>query len=45
MSTIGFLMPAEMREIYRNGTEQITCKAVYSNYRRFQVSTEEIIKD
>lgn len=45
MSTICFWMPAEMREIYRNDNEEITCKAVYANYRRFQVITEEVIKN
>jgi hypothetical protein len=42
--TVGFWLPAEMRESYSNGAEQVACKAVYTNYRRFSVSTEEVIK-
>jgi hypothetical protein len=45
--TIGFWMPAEMQENYENyasGRERVTGHAVYSNFRRFQVTTEEIIK-
>ena len=45
MSRIGFWLPAEMREIYRNDNEEITCKAVYVSCRRFQVITEEVIKN
>jgi hypothetical protein len=43
--SLGFWMPLEMREHYQNGNEEITAKATYTNYRRFQVNTEETIKD
>jgi VWFA-related protein len=41
---LGLWVPAEMREIFRDGRSVITDgKATYSNFRRFQVTTEEKI--
>ncbi len=45
---LGTLVPAEMREIYDQPTRPwdvyIECTATYSNFRRFQVTTDETIK-
>jgi hypothetical protein len=43
---LGIWTPAEMRETYWmiNGTERIMGTATYSHFRRFQVTTLEIIK-
>lgn len=43
--TLGFWMPAEMKESYENGTETIKGKATYTNFRRFQVNTDQELKD
>jgi hypothetical protein len=39
-------VPAEMREYYRApaSNDQIRCTATYSNYRKFSVSTDEVIE-
>ncbi len=42
---VGFWMPADMRESYENGADEIKGHAVYRNFRRFQVRTEEVIKN
>ena len=44
---LGIWTPMEMKENYRmiNGTETIVGTATYRNFRRFQVTTLEIIKD
>jgi hypothetical protein len=43
--SVDFWVPAEMTEHYRasSGSEEIRCTATYSNYRKFSVSTDEII--
>lgn len=44
--SLGFWVPAQMTELYRasSGSEEIRCTATYTNYRRFSVSTEEVIE-
>jgi hypothetical protein len=37
--------PREMREFYEQGDTRITCVATYSNFRRFQVSTDSTFRD
>ena len=39
-------VPAQMTEHYRaaTGSEEIRCTATYSNYRKFTVSTEEVVE-
>jgi VWFA-related protein len=41
---LGFPAPVEMVEHYTIGTQRIYGKAIYSNFRRFRVTTEEVIK-
>jgi len=41
--TIGLWVPAEMREVYKRRGGNLTGRASYSNFRRFQVKTEEQI--
>jgi hypothetical protein len=41
--TIGLWVPAEMRELFKRPTGNLTGRATYSNFRRFQVKTEETI--
>lgn len=38
-------VPAEMREWYPDGPGELTGKATYSHFRRFQVKTEEKVAD
>ena len=42
---LGVWTPAEMVESYRKPNEQISGSAVYRNFRRFKVTTEERIKN
>jgi hypothetical protein len=44
--TMAFWVPAQMTEQYRAaaGTDDIRCTATYSNYRKFTVSTGEVIE-
>lgn len=42
---VDFWVPAEMTEHYRaaSGSDEIRCTATYTNYRKFSVSTDEVI--
>jgi hypothetical protein len=40
---LGIWVPAEMKEYHQFPGRTITCSATYSNFRRFQVTTEEKI--
>jgi len=42
--SLGLWVPAEMREAYRQGSYTIEGRAIYSNFRSFQVRTEQEIK-
>jgi len=42
--SIGILAPREMKEKYTAGSSTVTGRATYSNFRRFQVSTDEKLK-
>jgi hypothetical protein len=42
--TLGLWVPGEMRETYRLKGQELEGRASYSNFRRFQVSTEQEIK-
>jgi hypothetical protein len=41
---LGMWMPAEMSESYTRNIEVIEARAVYSNFRRFQVLTDQQLK-
>jgi len=41
---VGIWTPAEMREVYERSTGRIGGEAKYLNFRRFQVTTEEVVK-
>jgi VWFA-related protein len=41
---LGLWAPAEMREQYKSGSDVLDAVATYTNFRRFQVFTEEQIK-
>jgi hypothetical protein len=43
-ATGGTWVPAEMREVFAGAEEMLECLARYSKVRRFQVSTETVIK-
>ena len=44
--SVGLWVPSQMAEHYRAsaGSEEIRCTATYSNYRKFSVSTDEVIE-
>ncbi len=42
--TLGVWVPSEMKEVYLYGVRRITAVATYSNFRRFQILTEETVK-
>ncbi len=44
--SVALWVPAQMTEHYRasSGSEEIRCTATYSNYRKFSVSTDEVIE-
>jgi hypothetical protein len=42
---LGFWVPYRMDEYYEGGGTRITSTAMYSNFRRFQVSTETTFRD
>lgn len=44
IDAFGSWVPAEMREAYRQGSYIIEGRAIYSNFRSFQVRTEQEIK-
>ncbi len=41
---LGVWVPVEMKEMYMYGTRRITARATYSNFRRFQIVTQENVK-
>jgi hypothetical protein len=42
-SLLGFMVPAEMRERYRGGSDRVEGVATYGRFRQFQVKTGEAI--
>jgi hypothetical protein len=41
---LGLWVPWRMRESYKSALEQIDATAIYTNFRRFRIETDEVIK-